>query len=138
MSARGKARKRAVDVLFEADLRSVDPLDVLSATEQRRVAERQPPLNDYARVLVEGVCEHRARIDELPSSYSHGWTLARLPAVDRAILRVAAFELLWQDDVPTGVVISEAVELAGELSTDDSGSFVNGLLGRIDEVRPTV
>lgn len=138
MSARGKARKRAVDVLFEADLRAVDPLEVLLATERRREAERQAPLNDYARELVEGVCANRERIDELLATYSHGWTLPRMPAVDRAILRVAAFELLWQDDVPSGVVISEAVDLAGELSTDDSGTFVNGLLARIDEVRPTV
>ncbi len=127
MAARSKARKRAVDVLYEADLRSSDPLAVL----QDRIAEGQPPVAEHTVRLVEGVAEHSARIDELIDTHARGWSLDRLPDVDRAILRMATFELLWADDVPDPVVIDEAVELARSLSTDDSPSFVNGVLGAI-------
>ena len=135
MAARSKARKRAVDVLYEADLRGIGSLTVLDAQEERRRRESESPLNAYVRVLVEGVCAHQERIDDLISTYAHGWTIDRLPAVDRSILRVALFELLWQSDIPGAVVMSEAVELANLLSTDDSGSFINGLLGTVDGVR---
>ena len=136
MSARSKARKRAVDVLYEADIRGIDVADVLRATEQRRADEGQGAMNTYAAELVDGVAGHREYIDELLSSYSMGWTLDRMPAVDRAILRIGAYEVLWRDDIPDAVAISEAVTLAGELSTDESSSFVNGLLGRLHELKP--
>jgi transcription antitermination protein NusB len=136
MSARGKARKRAVDVLYEAELRGLAPLDVLAVQEKRRAADGEPPLNPYVRELVEGVVERQERIDDLLGTYSLGWTLDRMPAVDRNVLRVGAYELLWRDDVPDAVAISEAVALAQQLSTDDSPSFVNGLLGRLLEIRP--
>lgn len=136
MSARGKARKRALDVLFEAEQRGVPPLDVLEATEKRRADEGDPPLNPYTRELVEGVVAHQARIDELLSTYSLGWTLDRMPAVDRTALRIGTYELLWRDDVPDAVAVSEAVMLVQDLSTDDSPSFVNGLLGRLLELKP--
>ncbi len=129
MTARRKARKRALDLLYEADIRSVDPREI--------AVERFPEgSDDYAAVLVEGVAEHRARIDELLDTHSLGWTVERMPAVDRTLLRMAVFEMLWNDDVPDSVAISEAVELATSLSTDDSPGFINGLLGRIDEVKP--
>ncbi len=127
MAARSKARKRAVDVLYEADLRGSDPLDLL----RERIADESPVVPDHAVRLVEGVAEHAARIDELIDRHAHGWTLRRLPDVDRAILRMATYELLWVDDVPDAVVIDEAVELAKALSTDDSPAFVNGVLGGI-------
>ena len=127
MAARSKARKRAVDVLYEADLRSSDPLAVL----QDRISEGHPPVAEHTVRLVEGVAGHSARIDELIDTHARGWSLQRLPDVDRAILRMATFELLWADDVPDAVVIDEAVELARSLSTDDSPSFVNGVLGAI-------
>ncbi|MFQ1001184.1 transcription antitermination factor NusB [Modestobacter sp. SSW1-42] len=127
MAARTKARKRAVDVLYEADLRSGDPLAVL----RDRVADGNPPVPDHAVRLVEGVVEQQARIDELIEAHASGWSLDRLPDVDRAILRMAVYELLWVDDVPDAVVIDEAVELAKTLSTDDSPSYVNGVLGGI-------
>ena len=136
MSARTKARKRALDALYEADIRGIDAADVLSATAQRRVDEGQASMNAYVQELVAGVTEHRAYIDELLGSYSMGWSLDRMPAVDRAILRIGTYELLWRDDVPDAVAISEAVHLAQELSTDESSSFVNGLLGRILELKP--
>ena len=127
MAARTKARKRAVDVLYEADLRSGDPLTVL----RDRVADGNPPVPDHAVRLVEGVVEQQAKIDELIEAHASGWSLDRLPDVDRAILRMAVYELLWVDDVPDAVVIDEAVELAKTLSTDDSPSYVNGVLGGI-------
>lgn len=136
MSARGKARKRAVDVLYEADIRGVSALEVLQGAQERRVDEGQAALNPFAAELVEGTWAHREYIDELLASYSHGWTLERMPAVDRAILRVGSFELLWRDDVPDAVALAEAVALAQELSTDDSASFVNGLLARLAELKP--
>ena len=136
MSARSKARKRALDVLYEADIRSVPAVDILAATAARRSAEGQSTLNEYVTELVDGVVAHQAYIDELLGSYSMGWSLDRMPAVDRAILRIGSYELLWRDDVPDAVAISEAVNLAQDLSTDESASFVNGLLARLLEVRP--
>ena len=127
MAARSKARKRAVDVLYEADLRSRDVLEVL----RERIADAQPPIPEHAVRLVEGVVEQQTRIDELIEEHASGWSLGRLPDVDRAILRMATYELLWVDDVPDAVVIDEAVELAKLLSTDDSPAFVNGVLGGI-------
>ncbi len=133
MAARSRARKRAVDVLYEADLRSRDPVDTLAD----RVALAEPPVNDYTVTLVEGVAGHRERIDEIVGRYAEGWTLDRMPGVDRAVLRVGVYELLWRDDVPPAVAIDEAVELAKTLSTDESPRFVNGLLGRVLREEPT-
>ena len=127
MAARTKARKRAVDVLYEADLRGSDPLAVL----RDRVADGNPPVPDHAVRLVEGAVEQQPRIDQLIEQHAAGWSLDRLPDVDRAILRMSVYELLWVDDVPDAVVIDEAVELAKALSTDDSPSYVNGVLGGI-------
>jgi N utilization substance protein B len=132
MAARSKARKRALDILFEAEIRSVPVLALLD----ERTAAASPPVSEYAGELVRGVQAHRPQIDELLGQYAQGWTLDRMPAVDRNILRVATFELLWQDDVPDAVVISEAVQLARDLSTDGSSSFVNGLLARLLELKP--
>jgi len=126
--ARRKARKRAVDILYEADIREVDAVTLLS---DRVGAPELPPMNDYTVTLVEGVVAHRPRIDEILTEHSEGWSLARMPAVDRAVLRLGLYELLWATDVPQAVVIDEAVELAKSLSTDDSPRFVNGVLGRI-------
>ena len=127
MAARSKARKRAVDILYEADLRGTDRLELL----RERIADGQPPIAEHTVRLVEGVAEHGQRIDELIDTHARGWSLDRLPDVDRAILRMAVFELLWADDVPDLVVIDEAVELAKTLSTDDSPAYVNGVLGAI-------
>jgi transcription antitermination protein NusB len=134
MAARSKARKRAVDVLYEAEARGVDPLRTLAD----RVALADPPLNRYTVELVEGVQQHRADIDELLGRFAEGWTLERMPDVDRAVLRLGAYELLWRDDVPDAVVIDEAVELVKTLSTDESPRFVNGLLARIAREQPAV
>ncbi|MCW2668685.1 MAG: hypothetical protein JWO27_582 [Frankiales bacterium] len=134
MGARTKARKRAVDVLYEADQRSSDPL----VTLKERLAQSDPPVPEYAVTLVEGVVSRRTRIDELLETYAQDWTLDRFPAVDLAVLRVGVYELLWCDDVPDAVAVSEAVELAASLSTDDSPAFVNGLLGRLLQLKPAL
>ena len=136
MAARTKARKRALDVLFEADQRGLDPLTVLA----RRIAEpgTQAPVPQYSVDLVEGVVAHLERIDEVLATHSHGWTVARMPAVDRSLLRVGAWEILYNDEVPDAMAVSEAVALAEELSTDESPSFVNGLLARIVDLKPTL
>ena len=135
MSARSKARKRALDVLYEADMRGLDAHAVLQANVDRRDAAAEPAMNEYVSVLVEGVTDNRARIDELISTYSMGWTLDRMPAVDRSLLRIGAYEVLWRDDVPDAVAISESVALAQQLSTDESPAFINGLLARLSEVK---
>ncbi len=134
MAARSKARKRALDILFEAEIRGESVLDLLTL----RTAEASPPVSPYAAGLVRGVREHQEQIDMLLAAHAQGWTLDRMPAVDRNILRIGAYELLWRDDIPDAVAISEAVQLAGELSTDGSPAFVNGLLGRLLELKPTL
>ncbi|HSI92399.1 MAG TPA: transcription antitermination factor NusB [Jiangellaceae bacterium] len=134
MAARTKARKRALDILYESELQSID----LSTALSRRVAAADPRLNDYTIALVEGVIAHRDRIDELLSTYSIGWTLDRMPAVDRNVLRLGAYEVLYRDDVPDPVAISEAVGLVRDLSTDESPGFVNGLLARLVQIKPSL
>ncbi|MGA5765462.1 transcription antitermination factor NusB [Nonomuraea bangladeshensis] len=134
MSARGKARRRALDILFESELRGEDPLKILA----ERVERQEPPVNEYTSAIVEGVARHRLRIDELITTYAEGWTLDRMPAVDRNLLRGGTYELLWMPGVPEGVVISEWVHLAGELSTDESPQFVNGLLARFKQLKPSL
>ncbi|GLI28800.1 N utilization substance protein B [Agromyces rhizosphaerae] len=132
MSARTKARKRALDMLYAADLREV-PVERVLADEAERAAgepERQASWL-YAREIVDGVIDHRAEIDELITSHSRGWTLERMPAIDRAVLRIAVWEIVHNDEVPDGVAISEAVEAVTVLSTDDSAGFVNGLLSAV-------
>ena len=132
MAARSKARKRAVDVLYESDVRGVEAASTLA----ERLAQADPPIPDYAVELVEGVTGRLADIDDVISKHSEGWTVERMPPVDRAVLRLALYELLWRDDVPDAVVIDEAVELAKSLSTDESPRFVNGVLGRILREQP--
>ena len=127
MSARTKARKRAVDVLYESDLRAVPAHTTLA----ERQALADPPVNPYTAELVEGVETNRAHIDDILDRYAEGWTVARMPGVDRAVLRLAVYELLWRADVPDAVAIDEAVELVKTLSTDESPRFVNGILARV-------
>lgn len=127
MSARRKARKRALDILFEADLRGTDALDLLTD----RTVEAAPPVPAYAQQLVEGFLAHQGEIDRLISAHARGWTLPRLPGVDRTLLRIAIFELLYVADVPDAVAIDEAVELAKSLSTAESAGFLNGVLGAV-------
>jgi N utilization substance protein B len=131
MAARSKARKRALDVLYESEARGVAPQRTLA--DRRALAD--PPLNEYTITLVEGIAANRVRVDEILAQYAEGWTLERMPGVDRAVLRIGVYELLWCPDVPDAVAIDEAVELAKSLSTDDSPRFVNGVLAQISRDR---
>jgi len=134
VAARSKARKRALDILYEAEVRDAPVLDLLA----ERITLGDPPVSEYAADLVRGVTANRARIDELIAGHAEGWTLDRMPPVDRNILRIGVYELFWAGDVPDGVAISEAVELASDLSTDASPAFVNGLLARLATLKPTI
>ncbi|MBD3940972.1 transcription antitermination factor NusB [Microbacterium sp. NEAU-LLC] len=132
MSARSKARKRALDILFQADVRGDEPATILAAEAKRAAGEpaRQASWL-YARDIVDGVIDNRDAIDEQITTFSKDWTLARMPAVDRAVLRIGVWEIMFNDEVPTAVAIDEAVELAKEFSTDESGAFVHGVLAGI-------
>src|SRR3954469_25521550 len=132
MSARSKARKRALDLIYASEMRN------RSTTEALEEQAAAGPVNDYTVQLVHGVAEHRARLDEVISSYARGWSLERMPAVDRNVLRLATYEVLYVDDVPDAVAVSEALNLVRELSTDESPAFVNGVLGNIVRDRETL
>lgn len=136
MAARSKARKRALELLFEAEQRSLNVGDLL---EQRlAVPTTQHPLPDYTAELIRGVLQRWSEIDEVLTTYSHGWPLERMPSVDRAVLRLGTWEIVWNDDVPDAVAIAEAVVLVQGMSTDESPKFVNGMLARISSVKPTL
>lgn len=132
MGARTKARKRALDILFSSDVRG-DAIGVTLAAEAKRAASE--PAREaswlYAREIADGIVDHQDEIDEQITTHSRDWKLERMPAVDRALLRIAVWEILYNDQVPTAVAIDEAVELAKEFSTDDSGAFVHGVLARV-------
>ena len=134
MAARTKARRRALDLLFSAELREEEPVALL----ERAIADGEPPNNPYTADLVRGVAAHLERIDELISAYAQDWTLPRMPAVDRNVIRMALWEILWSPDVPGPVAVSEAMGLVRDLSTDESPSFVNGVLGAILRDRSTL
>jgi N utilization substance protein B len=136
VSARTKARKRALDILYSADMRQISVPQALAVEAERAVSE---PAREaswlYAREIVDGVVDNQAEIDELIETYAQGWTLKRMPAIDRALIRIGIWEIVYNDEVPDGVAISEAVEAATVLSTDDSAGFVNGLLAKISQVK---
>ena len=134
MSARSKARKRALDILFAADLRGDSAIESLDSA----IEDGEGPTNAYTATLVRGVVAEQARIDELLSEHAQGWTLDRMPGVDRNVLRLGVYEMLYVDDVPDAVAVSEAVALVRDLSTDDSPAFVNGLLGSVQRDRATL
>jgi transcription antitermination protein NusB len=132
VSARRKARKRAVDVLYSADVKSLDIAVALAEERARAQADpRRATSWEYAQQLIQGVLDHQEQIDELISATSSSWPLDRMPAVDRAVVRLAVWELLHNLEVPPAVVISEAVALVNELSTEASGGFVHGILAAI-------
>lgn len=135
MTARGKARKQALDILFESDIRNSSPIELLSTRLVDVEGPDARPVREYAQELVKGVVEHRRKIDELISTYAQGWDMDRLPTVDRNVLRIAIYELLWCEDIPDGVTIDEALTLAKLLSTDESAGYIHGVLGRISSIK---
>jgi N utilization substance protein B len=132
VSARRKARKRALDFLYEADIRGASALELLALRPAEELSQ-----GEYVKELLVGVAEHRGKIDELITTYAQGWDMDRMPAIDRNILRIALFELLWVDGLDDQIAVSEAVEIATELSTDDSAKYINGVLGRIVILKPS-
>jgi len=138
VTARSKARKQALDLLYETDIRGTNLLETLVA---RDIPENGPdarPIREYTRELVIGVSDNRRKIDELITTYAQGWDMDRLPAVDRNILRLGIYEILWSTSVPTSVAIDEALDLAKELSSDDSSKYIHGVLGRIASIKDTI
>ncbi len=135
MSARSKARKQTLDILYETDIRGTNPLDVLASREITEEGADARPIRDYTKELILGVSEHRRKIDELIATYAQGWDMDRLPAVDRNIMRLALYELLWRDELADAIAIDEALLLAKELSTDESAGYIHGVLGRIVSIK---
>ena len=138
MSARSKARKQALDILFESDIRGSVALDILVS---RDVVEEGPdarPIREYTREIITGVSEHRRKIDELIATYAQGWDMDRLPAVDRSILRIGIYEIIWAQSLPDAVAIDEALTLAKELSTDESAGYIHGVLGKIASIKEII
>jgi N utilization substance protein B len=138
MSARSKARKQALDLLYEADIRSANPAAILESRETTEEGPDARPIREFTRELIGGVVENSRKIDELIATYAQGWDMDRLAAVDRNILRLGIYEIIWSDDVADGIAIDEALTLAQELSTDDSATFIHGLLGKISSIKDGV
>lgn len=138
MSARSKARKQALDLLYETDIRGTNLVETLVARDIPAEGPDARPIREYTRELVNGVSDNRRKIDELITTYAQGWDMDRLPAVDRNILRLGIFEILWSSAVPTSVAIDEALILAKELSSDDSSKYIHGVLGRIASIKDTI
>ena len=138
MSARSKARKQTLDLLYEADIRGASAADLLL---QREVIEEGPdarPIREFTRTLIAGVTENKRKIDELIATYAQGWDMDRLPAVDRNILRLGIYEIVWSADLDDGIAIDEALTLAKELSTDESAGYIHGVLGRISSIKESI
>lgn len=134
IGSRGRARRRALEILFEAEQRGTTPLEAL----QRRRDYTEQTINPYTAAIVDGVITHQEQIDELLAQYAHGWTMERMLGMDKSILRLGAWELLFNDDMPDGAAVNEAVNMAREYSNDDSPGYVNGVLGRLQELKPTL
>ena len=134
MSARSKARKQSLDLLYESDIRGTSSAELLSLRDVIEDGPDARPIRDYTKILINGVNEHIRKIDELISTYAQGWDMDRIPAVDRNVLRIGIYEILWQEDVPDAVAIDEALALAKELSTDESSGYIHGVLGRISSI----
>jgi len=138
VSARSKARKAALDLLYEADIRGTSAVETLNL---RDIVEEGPdarPIREYTRELINGIGDNFRKIDELITTYAQGWDMDRLPAVDRNILRIGIYEILWSQTTPDGVAIDEALTLAKELSTDESAGFIHGVLGRISSIKESL
>ena len=138
MSARSKARKQALDLLYETDIRGTNLVETLTARDTPAEGPDARPIREYTRELVNGVSDNRRKIDELITTYAQGWDMDRLPAVDRNILRLGIYEILWSTSVPTSVAIDEALDLAKELSSDESSKYIHGVLGRIASIKDTI
>lgn len=138
MSARSKARKQTLDLLYESDIRGSSASDLMVLRDVPDDAPDARPIRDFTKELIGGITENRRKIDELISTYAQGWDMDRLPAVDRNILRLGIYEIVWSDDVEDGVAIDEALNLAKVLSTDESAGYIHGVLGRISTIKSSI
>lgn len=138
MSARSKARKQSLDLLYEADIRKVDLLQLMTERDLPDEGPDARPIREFTRELISGVSEHKRKIDELITTYAQGWDMDRLPAVDRNILRLAIFEIVWSSELPDAVAIDEALTLAKEISTEESAGYIHGVLGRIASIKESI
>jgi N utilization substance protein B len=138
VSARSKARKQTLDFLYEADIRGLAAADLLTQRDVDEEAPEARPIREFTRYLISGVTSHKRKIDELIATYAQGWDMDRLPAVDRNILRLGIFEIVWSQDLPDGVAIDEALKLAKELSTEESAGYIHGVLGRIASIKDSI
>jgi N utilization substance protein B len=138
VSARSKARKQALDILYESDIRSSDALATLEARDIPEEGPDARPIREFTRELITGVSENKRKIDELIATYAQGWDMDRLAAVDRNILRLGIYEIVWNDELADGIAIDEAITLAKDLSTDDSATFIHGLLGKISSIKESI
>ncbi len=135
MSARSKARKQSLDLLYESDIRGTNALETLNLRDVIADGPDARPIREYTKFLISGIEINRRKIDELISTYAKGWDMDRMPAVDRNILRLGIYEILWCQELPEGVAIAEAIELAKTLSTEDSAAYIHGVLGRIASLK---
>ena len=138
MSARSKARKQALDLLYEADIRSASVLDLLTLRDIEEEGPDARPIREFTKLLIVGVTENKRKIDELIATYAQGWDMDRLPAVDRNILRLGIYEIVWSSDLDDGIAIDEALTLAKDLSTDESAGYIHGVLGRISSIKESI
>ncbi|MEY4152280.1 MAG: hypothetical protein RL470_339 [Actinomycetota bacterium] len=138
MSARSKARKQALDLLYEADIRGTSAADLLELRDTTEDGPDARPIRDFTKELIAGVAENKRKIDELITTYAQGWDMDRLAAVDRNILRLGIYEIVWSDELADGIAIDEAITLARDLSTDDSATFIHGLLGKISSIKESI
>ena len=138
MSARSKARKQTLDLLYEADIRGTSAAELLTARDVEEEGPDARPIRDFTKVLIAGVTDNKRKIDELIATYAQGWDMDRLPAVDRNILRLGIYEIVWSEDLADGIAIDEALNLAKELSTDESAGYIHGVLGRISSIKDSI
>ena len=138
MSARSKARKQALDILYESDIRSADAAAILESRDDVEEGPDARPIREFTRELIGGVVANKRKIDELIATYAQGWDMDRLAAVDRNILRLGIYEIVWNDDLADGIAIDQAISLAKDLSTDDSATFIHGLLGKISSIKESI
>ena len=138
MSARSKARKQTLDLLYEADIRGTSAADLLKVRDIDEEGPDARPIREFTRELIAGVCDNKRKIDELIATYAQGWDMDRLPAVDRNILRLGIYEIVWNADLDDGIAIDEALTLAKELSTDESAGYIHGVLGRISSIKDSI
>jgi len=138
VSARSKARKQTLDLLYEADIRGTSASELLTVRDVEEEGPDSRPIREFTKVLVAGVMEKKRKIDELITTYAQGWDMDRLPTVDRNILRIGIYEIVWSDDLADGIAIDEALNLAKELSTDESATYIHGVLGRISSIKDSI